>query len=83
MINNEYGKPTLVRFENHLDENPQNLDRQDFGAPDWSFLIHLHNAHTAPESDGNPHYSMLQGPQHEGYRPKDAAGSGCGSTTCT
>ena len=35
MINNEYGHPTLVRFTNRLDENPQNLDRQDFGAPDW------------------------------------------------
>jgi hypothetical protein len=31
MINAEYGKPVLVRFENHLDENPLNLDRQDFG----------------------------------------------------
>ena len=50
MINAEYGKPVIVRFENHLDENPDNLDRQDFGAPDWSFLTHLHNGHTAPES---------------------------------
>ena len=55
MINAEYGKPALVRFENHLDENPMNLDRQDFGSPDYSFLTHLHNGHTAPESDGNPH----------------------------
>jgi FtsP/CotA-like multicopper oxidase with cupredoxin domain len=55
-INAEYGKPCLVRFENHLDENPLNLDRQDFGAPDWAFLTHLHNGHTAPESDGNPHH---------------------------
>jgi len=69
MINNEYGKPTLVRFNNILDQNPLGLDRGDFGAPDWSFLIHLHNAHTAPESDGNPHYSMLAGPHHEGYVP--------------
>ena len=53
---------------NHLDENPLNLDRQDFGAPDCSFLTHLHNGHTAPESDGNPHYSMSYGPQHTGYR---------------
>src|SRR3954451_9712692 len=67
MINAEYGKPVLVRFENHLDENPLNLDRQDFGSPDFSFLTHLHNAHTAPESDGNPHYSMLFGPQAQGY----------------
>jgi FtsP/CotA-like multicopper oxidase with cupredoxin domain len=56
MINAEYGKPCLVRFENHLDENPLNLDRGDFGAPDWTFLTHLHNAHTAAESDGNPHH---------------------------
>ncbi len=69
MINAEYGKPALVRFENHLDENPLNLDRQDFGAPDLSFLTHLHNGHTAPESDGNPHYTMNFGPKHQGYLP--------------
>ncbi|NMM25546.1 MAG: multicopper oxidase domain-containing protein, partial [Phycicoccus sp.] len=69
MINNEYGRPALVRFVNRLDENPQNLDRQDFGAPDYSALVHLHNAHTAPESDGNPHYSMRYGPQNHGFRP--------------
>lgn len=56
MINNEYGQPTLVRFENHLDENPSNLDRGDFGDPDLGFLTHLHNGHTAAESDGNPHH---------------------------
>ena len=67
-INAEYGKPALVRFTNRLDENPFGLDRQDFGSPDYSFLTHLHNAHTAPESDGNPHYSMKYGPQHEGYK---------------
>ncbi len=69
-INAEYGKPVLVRFENHLDENPLGLDRQDFGSPDWSFLTHLHNGHTAPESDGNPHYSMRYGPKYQGYLPK-------------
>ena len=69
MINAEYGKPALVRFENHLDENPLGLDRQDFGSPDWSFLTHLHNGHTAPESDGNPHYSMVAGPRAEGFAP--------------
>jgi len=56
MIYAKYGQPCLVRFENHLDENPGNLSRNDFGAPDWAFLTHLHNGHTAPESDGNPHY---------------------------
>jgi hypothetical protein len=40
----------LVRFENHLDENPLVLDRQDFGAPDWSFLTRLHNGHTTRDS---------------------------------
>jgi FtsP/CotA-like multicopper oxidase with cupredoxin domain len=69
-INAEYGKPVLVRFENHLDENPLGLDRQDFGSPDWSFLTHLHNGHTAPESDGNPHYSMTAGPKAKGYLPQ-------------
>src|SRR6478609_8222771 len=68
-INAEYGKPVLVRFENHLDENPYGLDRQDFGSPDYPFLTHLHNGHTAPESDGNPHYSMTAGPKYQGYRP--------------
>jgi FtsP/CotA-like multicopper oxidase with cupredoxin domain len=70
MINAEYGKPVLVRFENHLHENPLNLDRQDFGSPNWSFLTHLHNGHTAPESDGNPHYSMVSGPKSPGFLPK-------------
>ena len=70
MINAEYGKPVIVRFENELDNNPTHLDRMDFGAPDWSFLTHLHNGHTAPESDGNPHYTMTKpGLAHEGYMP--------------
>jgi len=68
-INAEYGKPALVRFINQLDQNPLGLDRQDFGAPDLSFLTHLHNGHTAPESDGNPHYSMTRGPLKSGYVP--------------
>jgi FtsP/CotA-like multicopper oxidase with cupredoxin domain len=68
-INAEYGRPCLVRFRNRLHENPLGLDRQDFGSPDWSFLTHLHNGHTAPESDGNPHYSMTAGPRAGGYEP--------------
>src|SRR4051794_19311556 len=67
-INAEYGKPVLVRFENQLDKS-EGLDRQDFGSPDYSFLTHLHNGHTAPESDGNPHYSMTAGPKAQGYKP--------------
>ena len=66
MINAEYGKPVCVRFENDLDLNPNCLDRQDFGAPDWAYLTHLHNGHTAPESDGQPHHMS----DHEGgYQP--------------
>ncbi len=55
-INAMYGQPCLVRFENDLDLNPLSLNRQDFGAPDWAYLTHLHNGHTAPESDGQPHH---------------------------
>ena len=69
MINAEYGRPCLIRFRNRLHQNPLGLDRQDFGSPDWSFLTHLHNGHTAPESDGNPHYSMTAGPKGPGYMP--------------
>ena len=70
MINAEYGKPVLVRFRNRLDENPLGLDRQDFGSPTFQFLTHLHNSHTASESDGNPHYSEVAGPRSSGYFPK-------------
>src|SRR5262249_36979967 len=69
-LNAEYGKPVLVRFDNPLDENRMNLDRQDFGSPadtGFMFLTHLHNGHTAPESDGQPHYSMTRGPLAPGY----------------
>lgn len=65
-INAMYGQPVLVRFENDLDLNPSCLDRQDFGAPDWAFLTHLHNGHTAPESDGQPHHLTDNG---GGYIP--------------
>jgi FtsP/CotA-like multicopper oxidase with cupredoxin domain len=68
MINAEYGKPCVVRFENDLDRNPLELDRSDFGAPDWAFLCHLHNGHTAPESDGQPHYMQIN---EGGYVPGD------------
>jgi FtsP/CotA-like multicopper oxidase with cupredoxin domain len=63
MIYAQYGKPSLVRFENQLDQNPYNMDRCDFGAPDWAFLTHLHNGHTEPMSDGNPNYCR------EAYQP--------------
>ena len=52
MINAVYGQPNLVRFANLMDPNDPTY--RDFGVP--SFLTHLHNAHTGPESDGNPHH---------------------------
>jgi FtsP/CotA-like multicopper oxidase with cupredoxin domain len=55
-IHARYGQPALVRFDNQLGDNPGKLPTMDFGAPDKTFLTHLHNGHTAPESDGNPHY---------------------------
>ncbi|MFT4540872.1 MAG: FtsP/CotA-like multicopper oxidase with cupredoxin domain [Planctomycetota bacterium] len=44
-----YGEPFLVRFNNDL---PIDGDGTGFGKPETT--IHLHNAHTASESDGNP-----------------------------
>ena len=32
-INAAYGQPVILRFENHMDENPLNLGREDFGSP--------------------------------------------------
>lgn len=42
-----YGRPMVVRFRNEL---PQ--DHQGFGSAENS--VHLHNGHTASESDGFP-----------------------------
>jgi FtsP/CotA-like multicopper oxidase with cupredoxin domain len=53
MINAEYWHCNLIRFENQLDDDG-GIDLQDYGDPERGFLTHLHNAHTACESDGNP-----------------------------
>jgi FtsP/CotA-like multicopper oxidase with cupredoxin domain len=74
-INAEYGRAAVVRFENWLDVLPPGMtvkDRQDFGAPNYSFLTHLHNGHTAPESDGQPHYSYWRF-DSRGRKTHDAA----------
>jgi FtsP/CotA-like multicopper oxidase with cupredoxin domain len=56
-INAEYHRASVVRFENWLGtSDPAGYNSQDFGSPARSFLTHLHNGHTAPESDGQPHY---------------------------
>ena len=60
MIYARYGQPVSLRLENqlHLDGG---LDRIDFGSPEWGFLTHLHNGHTACESDGNPNWRAQGG----------------------
>jgi FtsP/CotA-like multicopper oxidase with cupredoxin domain len=74
MINFEYTRPAVVRFENHLDID-NGYDRCDFGSPNHSFITHLHNGHTASESDGNPahgyrRFSPLGRVDHEAaYEP--------------
>ncbi len=64
MIYATYGQPLSLRLENqlHLDGG---LSRNDFGSPEWGFLTHLHNGHTACESDGNPNHKP------HGYEPQD------------
>ena len=47
---------------------PRTSTAGDFGAPDFAFLTHLHNGHTAPESDGKPHYMQIN---EGGYVPGD------------
>ena len=49
LIQAYYGTPALVRFHNHL---PSVAVPQAFGLSE--IAIHLHNAHTAAESDGFP-----------------------------
>ena len=44
---NFYGVPSIVRFKNNLPEGAQNTT---FGVPE--ITVHLHNGHTASESDG-------------------------------
>jgi FtsP/CotA-like multicopper oxidase with cupredoxin domain len=56
LIYARYEQPSCLRFENELDKNPLSLERNDFGSPEWGFLTHLHNGHTACESDGNPNH---------------------------
>ena len=73
-----YGEPILVRIHNNL---PAGFPGNDgFGIP--QHVTHLHNFHTAPESDGNPilfydtgnyldhHYAMFPA----GGDPREALG---------
>ena len=78
MINAEYGKPALVRFENHLDENPLGLDRQDFGAPD--LLVPDPPAQRPHRARERRQPALLDEATDPSTR---ATGRGCRWTTCT
>jgi FtsP/CotA-like multicopper oxidase with cupredoxin domain len=64
MIYGRYGQPVCLRLENQL-QFDGGYDRMDFGSPEWGFLTHMHNAHTAAESDGQPNHKP------EAYEPGD------------
>lgn len=51
-IRGKYGEPILVRIHNDLPPN-----HVGFGIP--QIITHLHNAHTAWESDGNPNIGFV------------------------
>jgi FtsP/CotA-like multicopper oxidase with cupredoxin domain len=78
MIYARYGQPCLVRFENRL--NPDDCPGGtwgDFGIP--STVTHLHNGHTAAESDGNPFHTrgaVVNGRPLEGYDSWYIGGNG-------
>jgi FtsP/CotA-like multicopper oxidase with cupredoxin domain len=62
-----YGRPNLVRFYNELPSN-----HVGFGIP--STTIHLHNGHTASESDGNPSNFFDSGTCWDNHYPNVLAG---------
>jgi FtsP/CotA-like multicopper oxidase with cupredoxin domain len=62
-----YGQPNLVRFYNELPAS-----HIGFGIP--SVTTHLHNAHTAPESDGNPSNFYGPGTCWDNHYPNVLAG---------
>ena len=65
-----YGQPILVRFHNDL---PFEGDGTGFGKPETT--IHLHNAHTASESDGFPGDFFPEGVYKDNHYPMFLAGN--------
>ncbi len=77
-----YGQPILVRIHNELPTNAEMLDNPTFGSND--VITHLHNMHSASESDGGPwdfyqpgefcdhHYPMMKA----GFTTPQFAGAG-------
>ena len=64
-----YGEPFLVRYHNDL---PAAGDGTGFGKPETT--IHLHNAHTASESDGFPGDFFPSGTHKDNHYPMFLAG---------
>ncbi len=64
-----YGEPILVRIHNDL---PVEGDESGFGIPETT--THLHNAHTASESDGFPGDFYPPGVFHDHHYPNVLAG---------
>ena len=64
-----YGEPFLVRYHNDL---PAAGDGTGFGKPEVT--IHLHNAHTASESDGFPGDFFPSGVSKDNHYPMFLAG---------
>lgn len=66
-----YGQPGFVRFYNELPAR-----HRGFGIP--SITTHLHNAHTAPESDGNPSNFFDAGTTWDNHYPNVLPGFSTG-----
>ena len=62
-----YGEPIIVRIHNDLPAN-----HEGFGIP--SISTHLHNAHTASESDGNPDNYFDSGEYWDNHYPNVLSG---------
>ena len=73
-IVSRYGEPLLVRRFNDLP-----LESTGFGVPEVS--THLHNFHSAPESDGGPCRFFFRGQYYDYYYTMETAGFDDPATT--
>ncbi|RPJ85265.1 MAG: hypothetical protein EHM13_01620, partial [Acidobacteria bacterium] len=69
-----YGEPVIVRIHNDIPR-----DHVGFGVP--SISSHLHNAHTASESDGNPNNYFDSGEYWDNHYPNILPGTITGGVT--
>jgi FtsP/CotA-like multicopper oxidase with cupredoxin domain len=68
-IHARYGRPAIVRFQNNL---PSLATHSGYGRP--TPTTHLHNGHTASESDGNPLDMINPGTWKDHFYPNVRAG---------